>query len=301
MILEADRLSHWYGSVLALNDVSLALPPGITGLLGPNGAGKTSFLRIAAGLVRPSGGSLRVLGENPWCHSRLAKRLGYCPEQDGFFEWMTGREFVRTLARLRGIGSDSAVEEALECVRLQEVANRAVRTYSRGMRQRLKIAQAIVHGPEFLILDEPLTGTDPLVRQDLLELIRKLGREGRSLLVSSHVLHEVEAMTSQIVVLHRGRLVAIGGVETIRGLIDLHPHTVRIRTNRPREFAARLVHCEEVLELRIEENVLEARTRCPNDFYSKLPRWALESGCAIEEITSEDDTLDAVFRYLTER
>lgn len=300
MILQAERLNRWYGQVIALNDVSLTVPPGITGLLGPNGAGKTSLLRIAAGLMRPSGGSIRILGEDPWNNPGLSRRVGYCPEHDGFLEWMTGREFVRTLARLRGVGAAAAVDLALERGKLGEVADRGIAGYSRGMRQRLKIAQAIVHDPQFLILDEPLTGTDPIVRLELLELIRQFAREGRSLLVSSHVLHEIEAMTSHIAVIHRGRLVALGDLHAIRELIDRHPHTVHVRSDRPRDLAARLIRCDEVVEVRFEDGRLAVRTRRPDEFYSKLSALSLESGCVVEEISSPDDNLEAVFRYLTE-
>lgn len=301
MIVQAERLNKWYGRVIALNDVTLSIGPGITGLLGPNGAGKTSLMRIVIGLMRESGGRILVLGERPWNNPRLAVRIGYCPEHDGFYEWMTGREFVTALARLRGVpDGPAAAREALERVRLSDVADRKVGTYSRGMRQRLKIAQALAHRPELLVLDEPLTGCDPLVRQELIALIRSLAAEGRSVLVSSHVLHEIEALTRTIAVIHRGRLVAEGEVSEIRGLIDRHPHTVKVRTDRPRELASRLSREPEVVEIRFEDGAVWLRTPRPDAFYAKLPAAALETGCAVEEISSPDDNLEAVFRYLTE-
>jgi len=301
MILETGHLNRWYGRVTALSDVSLQVGPGITGLLGPNGAGKTSLLRIAIGLMKPSSGTVRVLGQTPWNNPALAVRLGYCPEHDGFYEWMTGREFVTALARLRGAADPrAAAEEALRRVRLEEVAGRKIVTYSRGMRQRLKFAQALAHGPELLILDEPLTGCDPLVRMEIIALIRGFPAEGRSVLVSSHVLHEIEALTRRIVLVHRGRLVAEGEVGEIRGLIDRHPHTVHVRTDRPRELAAALAQEPGVVEIRIEEGAVRVRTPEPDRFYPRLPAIALERHCAIREIFSPDDNLEAVFRYLTE-
>ena len=301
MIVQAERLNKWYGRVIALNDVTLTIAPGITGLLGPNGAGKTSLMRIVIGLMRESSGRVRVLGERPWNNPRLAVRIGYCPEHDGFYEWMTGREFVTALARLRGVrDGPAAAREALERVRLPEVADRRIATYSRGMRQRLKIAQALAHRPELLVLDEPLTGCDPIVRQELIALIRSLAAEGRSVLVSSHVLHEIEALTRTIAVIHRGRLVAEGEVSEIRALIDRQPHTVKVRTDRPRELAARLSREPEVVEIRFEDGAVWLRTPEPDAFYSKLAAAALETGGAVDEISSPDDNLEAVFRYLTE-
>ncbi len=301
MILETVRLNKWYGRVIALNDVTLSLDRGITGILGPNGAGKTSLMRIAIGLMQESGGTIRVLGERPWNNPRLAVRIGYCPEHDGFYEWMTGRAFVASLARVRGVAhADRAAADALERVRLTDVGGRRIGTYSRGMRQRLKIAQSIVHAPELLVLDEPLTGCDPLVRQELIALIKSFAQEGKSVLVSSHVLHEIEQLTRKIVLIHRGRLVAEGDVRQIRDLIDRHPHTVEVKADRTRELAAALAREPEVVEIRIGEGALWVKTPKPDAFYAKLPRIALEAGAELREISSPDDNLEAVFRYLTE-
>lgn len=301
MIVEAERLNKWYGRVIALNDVTLSVPSGITGLLGPNGAGKSTFLRIVIGLMRESSGRIRVLGERPWNNPGLARRIGYCPEHDGFWEGLTGREFVTAVARLRGVPRAArAAAEALARVRLSEVADRKLAGYSRGMRQRLKLAQAVAHEPEFLVLDEPLTGCDPLVRQDLIGLIKSLAAEGRSVLVSSHVLREIEQLTRRIVLIHRGRLVAEGDVREIRALLDRHPHSVRLRTPRARDLAALLAREPEVVELRLEDGTLWVRTPDPDAFYAKLPRLALESGLPLEEIHSPDEGLEAVFRYLTQ-
>ena len=294
MILETVRLNKWYGRVIALNDVTLSLDRGITGLLGPNGAGKTSLMRIAIGLMQESGGTIRVLGERPWNNPRLAVRIGYCPEHDGFYEWMTGRQFVASLARVRGIArADRAAADALERVRLTDVGGRRIGTYSRGMRQRLKIAQS-------LVLDEPLTGCDPLVRQELIALIKSFAQEGKSVLVSSHVLHEIEQLTRRIALVHRGRLVAEGDIREIRGLIDRHPHTVQVKTAKPRELAAALAAVPEVVEIRFADDVVWVRTNRPDAFYGRLPALALEKGCPVTQIESPDDNLEAVFRYLTE-
>jgi len=304
-VLRAERLNFWYGNVVALNDVSLEIGPGVTGILGPNGAGKTSLLRMAVGLLRPAAGTIRVLGLDPWDNPRLNLRIGYCPEHDGFHEWLTGRAFVRWVLRMRGFGRAEAhelAEAALERVRLVDAADRRVGTYSRGMRQRLKLAQAIAHRSELLVLDEPLTGTDPLVRAELIRLILSFAEEGRHVLVSSHVLHEIEALTREIVLVHRGRLVAFGDRREIRALIDRHPHTVAIRATRARELASALAREPSVSAIEIPASGgVTVRTSAPDAFYARLPALALEVGCDVEEIASPDDNLEAVFRYLTER
>lgn len=301
MIVETRGLGHWYGSVLALDDVSLAFGSGVTGLLGANGAGKTSLLRILVGLMRESAGQVRVFGDSPWNNPALAGRIGYCPEHDGFWEWMSGRAFVEALARLRGLEKpNEAAAEAIDRVGLGEAAGRRISGYSRGMRQRLKLAQAVVHKPAFLVLDEPLTGCDPVVRQEILDHIRSFAAAGAGILVSSHVLREIEALTRRVAVMHRGRLAAEGDVAEIRDLLDRHPRRVRIRCARPRELAAALVREPGVTELAIEEGGLTVFTREPDVFHARLPALALETAGEVAEIASPDDTLEAVFRYLTE-
>lgn len=302
-VIEISHLNKWYRQVTALNDVTVAIGPGITGLLGANGAGKTSLLRIATGLLQPSGGSVRIFGESPWNNAGLHLRIGYCPEHDGIYEYMTGREFVTLLLSLRGFAPSRArcfAEEALEMVRLTAEENRKVYTYSKGMRQRLKIAQALAHRPDLLILDEPLTGADPIMRQDLIALIKGLAGQGRHVLVSSHVLHEIEQMTSAIILIHRGRLMAAGNIPEIRALLNRHPHTVRFKTYQARELATRFSSEPEVVSLEFTNGALSVRTDQPDAFFLKLPKIILEGKFEIDEMTSPDESLEAIFHYLTQ-
>jgi len=312
-IIEFDSVSKWYGNVIGLNKLTLRLPAGVTGLLGPNGAGKSTLLQLATGQLRPSQGTVRVLGQPVWNNPALSRCFGLCPEQDAFYEWMTGMDFVRTCARLSGMGrraSQAAAQTALALVGMTPNMNRAIRGYSKGMRQRTKLAQALVHQPRVLFLDEPLSGTDPIARRDLIDVIRGMGAAGRSVLVSSHVLHEVQALTPNIVLLHRGRLVAEGNVREIRDLIDNHPHRIVLVCDRCRELAARLATCVDVdgiqfldaeLGDRLGGSGLLVQTRQPDVFYARLPALALEDGLAIREVYSEDDNLEAVFKYLVNK
>jgi ABC-2 type transport system ATP-binding protein len=197
-VISADHVSKWYGQVLGLNDVTVNLPAGITGLLGPNGAGKSTFMKLITGQLRPSQGAIQVLGEPIWRNPGLFFRIGFCPEQDSFYERMTGLEWVRALVSLNGLdekAADAAARRALEVLELTEHANRKIGAYSKGLRQRVKMAQAIAHDPQLLILDEPLSGMDPGLRRKTIRLIRDWSRGGKSVLVSSHILHEIEAMT----------------------------------------------------------------------------------------------------------
>ncbi|MGO9598183.1 MAG: ABC transporter ATP-binding protein [Isosphaeraceae bacterium] len=301
--IEFQSVSKWYGHVIGLNHLTLRLTPGVTGLLGPNGAGKSTLLQLATGQLRPSQGEVRVLGHRPWNNAALYRLVGLCPEQDAFFEWMSGREFLTSCALLGGLGrkgSRRAAEHVLDQIGMTEHADRPVRGYSKGMRQRIKLGQALVHEPEVLFLDEPLTGTDPLARRELLDLILGLGRSGRTVLVSSHVLHEVQAFTRQIVLLNRGRLVAFGDVRQVRDLIDAHPHRIVLKCPAFRALAAKLVRCDDVVgvELRSSDSAIVVETNAPDQFYARLPGLALEADTPLEEVYSDDDNLEAVFKYL---
>jgi ABC-2 type transport system ATP-binding protein len=305
-VIEFDGVSKWYGNVIGLNKLTLHVPAGVTGLLGPNGAGKSTLLQLATGQLRPSQGTVRVLGQDVWDNPALNRLVGLCPEQDAFYEWMTGHDFVRTCARLSGLGRRDAFEaadRAMDRVGMTEHMNRAIRGYSKGMRQRTKLAQALVHGPRVLFLDEPLSGTDPVARRDLIEAVRGLGAAGCSVLVSSHVLHEVQALTPRIVLLHRGRLVAEGHVREIRDLIDKHPHRIVLVCDRYRDLAAKLAACPDVDGIKFLDrgSGLLVETRQPDAFYARLPALALADGVALREVYSEDDNLEAVFKYLVSK
>jgi len=302
-VVEFRGVSKWYGNVIGVNRLTLGVPAGVTGLLGPNGAGKSTFLQLATGQLRPSQGEVRVLGHRAWNNPALNRYLGLCPEQDAFYEWMSARRFVETCARLGGLGASAAREAAarvIEEVGMTEHADRAIGGYSKGMRQRTKIAQALVHDPLVLFLDEPLTGTDPVARRDLIGIIRRLGAAGKSVILSSHVLHEVEAVTPHVVLINRGRLVAEGHVREIRDLIDKHPHRIVLHAEDDRALAAKLVGYDDVVgvELARPGGGLLVETRSPDAFYGRLPRLALEAGTAVRHVESEDDNLDAVFKYL---
>jgi len=302
MIVAVEHLSKWYGHVSALNDVTVSLPEGITGLLGPNGAGKSTFMKVVTGQLRPSAGSVRVFGEPIWGHPSQYRRLGFCPEQDAFYEHMTGLEWVEALALLHGMSRDeaaAAARRALEAVDLLDVADRRIGAYSKGMRQRVKLAQAIVHDPQLLILDEPLSGMDPIMRRRTIRLITDWGRAGRSVVVSSHILHEIEAMTSNILLINQGRILAEGNVHQIRDLIDEHPHTVYIKADQTRALAREFLGFDDVLSLRFEDQAVVVQTGRPDAFYARLTTLAASGDLgAIHEVTSPDDNLQAVFKYL---
>ncbi|HTI37437.1 MAG TPA: ABC transporter ATP-binding protein [Vicinamibacterales bacterium] len=301
-IVTADHVSKWYGQIIGLNDVTVSVPAGITGLLGPNGAGKSTFMKLITGQLRPSQGTVRVLGEPIWGNPSLFFRIGFCAEQDAFYDRMTGLEWVRALVSLNGLdeqAADAAARRALEAVELTDAADKKIGAYSKGMRQRVKMAQALAHDPQLLILDEPLSGMDPLMRRKTIRLIRDWGRAGKSILVSSHILHEIESMTSNILLINNGRILAEGDVHQIRDLIDEHPHTVFVRAHDPRRLARQFLEGDDVLSMRFETDAVVVETGKPDAFYSRLTDMAAsgEYG-AIEEVTSPDDNLQAVFQYL---
>jgi ABC-2 type transport system ATP-binding protein len=301
-ILTADHISKWYGQVIGLNDVTVEVPPGITGLLGPNGAGKSTFLKLITGQLAPSKGRVTLLGEPIWRNPELYFRVGFCPEQDAFYERMTGLEWVSALAGLNGLTAGAARDaagRALAAVDLSDAAGKRIGAYSKGMRQRVKLAQAIVHDPELLILDEPLSGMDPLGRRRTIRMIRDWARQGKSIVVSSHILHEIESMTTNILLINNGRILAEGNVHQIRDLIDEHPHTVYIRAADPRRLAREFLASADVISLRFEPGALVVETGKPDEFYARLTDIVAEGVCGpVEELTSPDDNLQAVFKYL---
>ena len=301
MIASFAGVAKWYGPVVGLVDVTAELQPGVTGLLGPNGAGKSTFLKLLTGQLRPSSGEVRLLGEDPFRHPRVHARVGFCPEQDAFYEDASGREFVDYLTRLHGYSGREArrrADAAIERVGLSDDAGRRIRTYSKGMRQRIKLAQAIAHDPEVLVLDEPMTGLDPLARHQMAELIRAMAAGGATVLVSSHILHEVEAMTRTVLLLFQGRVLASGTIEEIRALLDRYPHRIVLQSPRARELGRALLELPGVLGVRVEDSALHVEARRPEEVYERLPALVLDAGLPVEMLEATDVSLEAIFRYL---
>ena len=301
-MVSAKSLSKWYGQVIGLNDVTVDVPTGIVGLLGPNGAGKSTFLKLVTGQLKPSKGSVEVCGRPIWGNPQAYRDIGYCPDQDAFYERMTGLEWVTALTRLTGLDrreAERAAAAALETVALADVGGKKIGAYSKGMRQRVKLAQAIVHDPELLVLDEPLAGMDPIARRKVIRLVKDWAAQGKSIVVSSHILHEIEAMTATILLMHNGRILAEGNIHTIRDLIDEHPHKVRIRAGDPRRLARGLIGYDDVISLQFEDAAVVLETRRPDAFYGRLTEAAATGALGeIHEVTSPDDNLQAVFDYL---
>jgi ABC-2 type transport system ATP-binding protein len=302
--LELTRASRWYGPVIGLNDVTARVEQGVTGLLGPNGAGKSTFLKLAAGQLPPSQGEVRLLGRPAWGSPEVFHRVGLCAEADAFWDNLTGWQFLMALLRLTGYDEAECRRRALaalEQVALLPDRDRRIGAYSKGMRQRLKLAQALAHDPEVLLLDEPLAGMDPVNRRRVVDLVRRLGREGRTVVVSSHILHEVEAMTRRVLLVNNGRILAEGEVREIRDLLDRHPHTVSLRARDPRAVARALVGEDHVLSMAFgtEGEWLTVQTARPDAFYDTLLEVAEPAGVA--EMFSPDEDLASVFRYLVPR
>lgn len=303
MRIEVQQLSKWYGQVSGVNDLDFTIEAGVTGFLGPNGAGKTTLLRLLTGQLKPSRGSVRVDARPVWGNHTLMREVGYCPENDAFWSYLTGRDFVEALMRMHGYGPEEArsrAASAIERMDMTEAADKAIAGYSKGMRQRIKLAQAIAHDPKVLFLDEPLNGMDPLGRRAAIRSIRELGEEGRTVVVSSHVLHEVEEMTDTILLINHGRLLAQGNIYEIRRLMDRHPLQVSIRCSNVNVLTARLMEFEDVLSIEFdrEQDQLTVETNRPEEFHRRLPGIALENGVRVHSLWSPDENLEAVFDYL---
>jgi ABC-2 type transport system ATP-binding protein len=301
--LEVEDLSRWYGEVIGLSGATFALEAGVTGLLGPNGAGKSTLLKILTAQMRPSRGRARILGVDPWGHPDLFRRVGYCPESDAMYPELPAREFLAAMLRLAGLAGAEAERRALEALQragLDPHLGKPMAAFSKGMRQRTKLAQALALEPEVLLLDEPLNGMDPLGRHETMKLVRELGGSGHTVLVSSHILHEVEQMTPRILLLHQGRVLAEGDVHDIRDLIEDRARSVRLRCREPHRLAARLMESGVVSGLRFtpEPDVLVAETPHADAFFEHMTRLGLEDGLGLTEVQPLDDDLQSVFQYL---
>ncbi|HUG16134.1 MAG TPA: ABC transporter ATP-binding protein [Thermomicrobiales bacterium] len=303
-----ENLSKWYGDVVAVSNVTFGVDPGVTALLGPNGAGKSTTLEMMTGLLAPSQGTIRILGKPARGDVNLYRSIGLVPEQELIYPFMTAREFVHFNAVLQKLPDPAAAtERALRIVDLLPDADRPTRGFSKGMRQRAKVAAALVHDPTILLMDEPLNGTDPLQRAKLIDLMRALGRQGKTILVSSHVLQEVERFADRILVIARGKLAAAGDYHAIRDKIDEHARAVRIRGDDPRKLAEALIHDPAVVSLRFETLVdgerpaLIVETADVRALYRNVPRAAQQQGVRLFEIASLDDSLASVFAYVVGR
>ncbi len=297
-----ESASKWYGEVIGLNDVSLAIDGGVTGVLGPNGAGKSTLFKLLLGRLKPSQGTVRLFGTDPWESTSPFRRVGYVSETEPLYEWMTGLDFLMTMARLHGMTRDEARERAehvLEFVGLSDVRYKEVGKYSKGMRQRVKIAHALVHDPDLIILDEPLHGCDPLARTSIMSVIRELGNRGKTVIVSSHILEEIERITEQIVILHNGRLLALGNLHAIRGLLDKHPHRILLETESPRDLAKELITRKPIYGVRFpEDGFLEIQTGDLSAAHEILPSAIIESGIRVTAVENPDDNLESLLGYL---
>lgn len=297
-----DGVSRFYGEVLGVNRVTLSIPPGITSLVGPNGSGKTTLMNMMTGLVRPTEGDIRVLGVEPSDTQKMFHLVGYSTQFDSFPRGATGRQFIDSFLRLFGYPSAKAAElaaKALDIVRMTDAADRKIAAYSKGMRQRIKLAQAIAHDPRVLVLDEPLNGLDPLVRAETIALFRRYAAEGRHVLVSTHVLHEVDMISDQFIMLSNGYVVAEGQIQDVRSEMSEHPMQVTIRCKKPSALASKVFEMDHVVEVRLHPDGkgVIVLTRDADRFYRTLNHIALEE-LGIESIAPADDTVKSVYEYL---
>ncbi len=301
-VVRVDHVSRWFGSVVAVSDVSFDIKPGITGLLGPNGAGKTTLLRMITGLADVSDGTVTVLDQPIRNNSALFGRIGVMSEHETVYGFMKGREFVKIMGRLRGVSDlDAAADRAIELVDLVEASHRPMGTYSRGMRQRMRLAATLVHDPDILILDEPLNGADPLQRVQFQDLMRRFAADGRTIVLSSHILEEVEQVADTVLLIVNGKLAASGGFRAIRAALDKRPYHVRVMSDSPRELAAAVVTLDSVEAVNIDPDgaivVLSNNVRA---LQIELPLRAEASSIRLFGVEPMDDSLESVFGYLVD-
>ncbi|MEO5884687.1 MAG: ABC transporter ATP-binding protein [Candidatus Limnocylindrales bacterium] len=300
--IELDHVSRWYGNVVAVNDITFALGPGVTGLLGPNGAGKSTLLHLLAGLLAPSAGTVRIAGLPAFGHPAVYREVGLVPEREAVPGYLTGHEFARVNARLQGLPNPgAAADRAMATVELTEAAHRPIRTYSKGMRQRAKLASALVHEPRILLLDEPFNGMDPRQRLHMIGLLRDMAAAGRVILFSSHILEEVERLADAVLVVYAGRLAASGDFRSIRRLMTDRPHRFTVRSSDDRRLAAALLGDPSVFGTELVDGLLAVRTNDYGAFTRAIAPTARTAGIRLFEVTPTDDSLESVFSYLVRR
>jgi ABC-2 type transport system ATP-binding protein len=297
------NVSRFYGEVLGINNVSLSIPPGITSLVGPNGSGKTTLMNLMTGLIRPTQGEIGVLGVAPDHPERLCRIVGYCAQFDAFPKGLTGHQFIYWFLRMHGLSHAECEEKtaaALERVSMTPAAHRHVGAYSKGMRQRIKLAQAIAHDPQVLVLDEPLNGLDPMARAETIALFREWGAKGRYVIVSSHILHEVDQISDQVILLSQGYVVAEGQIQGVRSEVKEQPMQILVRCDNPGGLAARLFQDHHMVEAKIsnDRKGLLLRTTDADSFYLLLNHVVLESGLEVESVAPADDDVNSVYQYL---
>ena len=301
-VLSLTGVSRWYGNVVAVNDVSFEVGAGITGLLGPNGAGKTTLLHMMAGFLAPSAGDVRLDETPTWRHPEVYRHIGFVPEREAAYTFLTGRQFVRASARLSGVAdADAAADRAIDMVELRDAANRAIGGYSKGMRQRAKVAAALVHDPPTLILDEPFNGMDPRQRLSMMDLLRAMAADGRTILFSSHILEEVERLSDRVLVVVAGRLAASGDFRRIRRLMTDRPHRFTIRSSDDRRLARELLAAPEVEAVELREGMLSLRTGDYGALTRAVAPAAQRAGVSLLELRPADESLESVFSYLVRR
>lgn len=302
-VVQVDQVSRWFGSIVAVSEVSFKVGPGITGLLGPNGAGKTTLLRMMTGQAAVSSGTVTVFGERVRDNPPLYRRLGVMAEHETVYPFLTGRAFVRAMGRLRGVARlEDAIDRVIDLVDLVEAQHRPLATYSRGMRQRMRLAATLVHDPELLILDEPLNGADPRQRVHFQQLLRRLAADGRTILLSSHILEEVEQLADTVLLVINGKLAASGGFRAIRAALDERPYHVRVVCDAPRRLAAAVVGLESVEAVTLDpDGAVVVQSRRVADLQLALPRLARQERIRLRRVEPLDDSLQSVFGYLVER
>jgi ABC-2 type transport system ATP-binding protein len=302
-VIRVDGVSRWFGSVVAVSEITFDISPGITGLLGPNGAGKTTLLRMMTGLAAASTGTITMFGEPVRDNPGLYRRLGVMSEHETVYSFMTGRAYVRMMATLRGVADvERAVDRAIERVDLAEAQHRAMGTYSRGMRQRMRLAATLVHDPDVLILDEPLNGADPRQRVHFQNLLHQLAAEGRTIILSSHILEEVEQLADTVLLVINGKLAASGGFRAIRAALNERPYHVRVLSSDPRRLAAAVVALDSVDAVNIDpDGAIIVLSRNVRDLQIELPKLAQSAAISLRRVEPLDDSLESVFGYLVER